>query len=211
VIYEKLEAAEPIRQGDIFRNVPQLELPPLQAIPVVAEDKIEQSAWSEIANERSAISCVAAIRSVTAIALTQDCDAVRAREISLCEIGRFVEVEPRSKDATRPKSVVSLVTQHARVNQKWFYLPLDADFGFAERMAVDFRSILRVPRTDLELMRADHRVGRLTDVALKHFRERAAEFFRRYPYDEWYPLNSEELAAYRGDKVEPIEPYPWQR
>ena len=38
-----------------------------------------------------------------------------------------------------------ILTQHARINQKWFYLPPDERLGFADKMAVDFMGTLRVP------------------------------------------------------------------
>ena len=53
-------------------------------------------------------------------------------------------------------------------------------------------------------------MARLNDLADEHFRERLAEYFRRYPYDEWYPLDKAELEEYRRSKPEPIQPYPWQ-
>ena len=55
---------------------------------------------------------------------------------------------------------------------------------------------LRVRRVELETLR-DLRRGRLNFLADEHFRERIGEFFRRYPYDEWYALNREELGAVR--------------
>jgi hypothetical protein len=99
--------------------------------------------------------------------------------------------------------------RHARVNLKWFYLPPDERLGFAEKMAVGFMVTLRVPRTELEALR-DLRRGRLNAVADEHFRERISEFFRRYPYDEWYPLNQEELEAYTDEHPD-ARPYPWQQ
>jgi len=75
-------------------------------------------------------------------------------------------------------------------------------------MAVDFTVTLRVPRAELEELRSLRR-GRLNPVADEHFRERIAEFFRRYPYDEWYPLNQEELEAYRREYPD-TPPFPWQ-
>jgi hypothetical protein len=101
------------------------------------------------------------------------------------------------------------LTRQARINQKWFYLPPDAKVGFADKMGVDFRVTLRIPRTDLEQLRS-FRTGRLNDVADEHFRERLAEFFRRYPYDEWYALDESEMSAYRNDYSD-AEPFPWQR
>lgn len=60
-------------------------------------------------------------------------------------------------------------------------------------------------------MRAN-RVGRLNHVGTEHFRESLAQYFRRYPYDEWYPLSSEELREYQNDIApDHAEPFPWQR
>jgi len=75
-------------------------------------------------------------------------------------------------------------------------------------MAVDFLVTLRVRRLELESLRS-LRKGRLNPVADEHFRERIAEFSRRYPYDEWYPLNREEFDVYRAEYPD-AEPFPWQ-
>ncbi len=53
------------------------------------------------------------------------------------------------------------------------------------------------------------RNGRLNRIADKHFRERIGEFFRRYPYDEWYPFNQDELNCYMNEYPD-IKPFPWQ-
>jgi hypothetical protein len=99
-------------------------------------------------------------------------------------------------------------------NLKWFYLPPDQTMGFTDRRAVDFLATLRVARQDLESARHLRR-GRLNDVADEHFRERLAEFFRRYPYNEWYPFTKEEFDAYRRsmgpEETESIRPYDHQR
>jgi len=60
-------------------------------------------------------------------------------------------------------------------------------------------------------MRGRFRVGRLNEVASEHFRERIGGFFRRYAYDEWYPLDKAEFEAYRKEKPEPVEPFDWQK
>ncbi len=67
---------------------------------------------------------------------------------------------------------------------------------------------LRVPRAELEEVRY-LRKGRLNNVADEHFRERIGEFFRRYPYDEWYPLDQDEMEAYIKEYPD-IRPFPWQ-
>ncbi len=106
---------------------------------------------------------------------------------------------------------MSLITKHARLNLKWFYLPADSSIGFTDKMAVDFHSVLRVSRTYLEQNLAQLRLGRLNQIATEHFRERLSEYYRRYPYDEWYPLDKAEYEEYRRSKPEPLEPFPWQR
>jgi len=74
---------------------------------------------------------------------------------------------------------------------------------------VDFMVTLRVPREGLEGLRSSSRKARLNAVASEHFRERIGEFFRRYPYDEWYALNAEEMEAYRMEYPDAI-PFAWQ-
>ncbi len=148
------------------------------------------------------------VRPVAAIVVTQDCDAARSRDVTLCEIRGFRDVERKSRDTTSPKKWKNLLTQHSRINQKWFYLPPDDRVGFTEKMGVDFLVTLRVPRAELEQLR-DMRKGRLNTVADEHFRERIGEFFRRYPYDEWYPLDQDEMKAYL-DEYPGTKPFPWQ-
>jgi len=105
---------------------------------------------------------------------------------------------------------VNIVTQHARINQKWYYLPPDPNLGF-DRMAADFTSVFEVPREMLEKHLETLRLGRLNDeVAWPHFRERVSQFFRRYPYDEWYPLSSEEVDLYERTRSK-VPRYSWQK
>lgn len=119
-----------------------------------------------------------------------------------------MDVDQKANEKTSAKGWKNILTQHARINQKWFYLPPDAQVGFSQKMAVDFMVTLRVSRAELEGLR-DLRRGRLNPIADEHFRERIGEFFRRYPYDEWYPLNQEEMKAYIGEYPD-TRPFPWQ-
>src|SRR5262249_19531987 len=102
------------------------------------------------------------------------------------------------------------IINFARTNPRFFYLPSDLNFGFANRRMTDFRVIIRVPRIDLEQMK-DLRPARLNDVATEHLREALGHYFRRFAYNEWYPLDKEEFEAYSAQSPESIEPYPWQQ
>ena len=212
MIYDFPSPQAPIRQGDIFRCIPRIELN-LSALPVLSDPSLRQVEaldWLTICIKAETARALATIRPVYAIVITQDCDVLRARDISLCEIDRFDDVYPPAKGAAHPKKTMSLITQHARSNLKWFYLPCEPKIGFDAPMAVDFQSVLRVARTYLAQNTAALRQARLNDLADEHFRERIAEYFRRYPYDEWYPLDKAEFDEYRRDKPEPIQPFPWQ-
>lgn len=207
MIYEFPTITASIRQGDIFIGLPRIDLS-LNRVVLVSEFGERVVNWADIAANGSPVNVIVPVRPVAAIVVTQDCDAVRGRDVTLCEIRNFRDVERKGKDTSSAKSWKTLITQHARLNQKWFYLPPDDMVGFREKMAVDFMVTLRVPRTDLEELRY-LRKGRLNMVADEHFRERLSDFYRRYPYDEWYPLNQEELKAYMAEYPE-TKPFPWQ-
>lgn len=208
MIYEYPDAAKPVRQGDVFVGLPRIDIS-LREIPIVGADgETSLLGWREVVETGRPVTAVLGLRPVAGIVATQDCDASRAHDITLCEISRFREVEGKSTNTTKPRSWKNLITQHSRINLKWFYLPPDGRIGFEEKMAVDFMLTMRVPRKELEELR-DLRRGRLNPIADEHFRERISEFFRRYPYDEWYSLDKEELQAYMHEYPD-AQPFPWQ-
>jgi len=211
LIYQRPNPETPIRQGDIFRNVPRVEiaLEELEAFdehcnPVRARWVTLLDRWGP-----DPMRAAVRVRPVFAIVITRDCDALRSPDISLCEVKKFTDVYSPSSKAKTAEGWMSIITKHARANYGWFYLPPDPGVGFVERMGARFSSVIRVAREDLENMRAEHRMARLNKVATAHFRERLSEFFRRHPYNEWYPLTKDEFEAY-NDKKGPVEPYSWQ-
>src|SRR5262249_46713708 len=142
--------------------------------------------------------------------ITQNCDAARGHSISLCEIDSYLTEKEKAIPPTTPKKWQSKIMEDVRKIPRLFYLPVDESVGIGERIAVDFRSVLRVRRLALEAMR-EPGMPRLNYVANEHFRETLAQFFRRYPVNEWYPLTKEEFEAYaESKKPEPVKPYPWQ-
>ena len=209
MIYVLPSEKKPIRQGDIFTDIPRVSVA-LSEMPMVIEEDARIIPWATIANEGKTVKAILPVTPVYAIVATQDCDTVTSVEITLCEIQPFVEVEGKAKEMKLPKKWQSIITQHARINQKWFYLPPDPRIGFTEKMGVDFRRTIRVPRMDLEDFKT-HRKGSLNPLAKQHFRERIGQFFRRYAYNEWYSLEAEELEAYEKNRHCKVEPrYPWQ-
>jgi hypothetical protein len=208
MIYDFPESSSPIAQGDIFFSIPILDLPDDELSIVDDAGNVRTLPWETFASEGEPVSSIIAVRPTIAIVGTQECDALRAPNITLFEVRPFRDVERKSKETTKPSKWVPIITQHARINQKWFYLPADERVGFSEKMGADFLTPIPVPRLTLERL-LGFRKGRLNEVAKQHFRERLAEFFRRYAYDEWYPLTREELAEYQKNHPE-AEPFPWQ-
>jgi len=213
VIYEFPTPDVPIRQGDIFRGIPKAALSLTEVSILTEQNEPEAARWDDLSDRNEPIAAVVGLTPVMAIVITQDCDTIRAPEISFCEIRPIFDVVKLSTPPKTPTKWVDFLRRHAVQNLKWFYLPPDGQVGFADRMAVDFQSVLRVPRDELEQLR-NLRTGRLNTVADEHFRERLAEFFRRYPYNEWYPFSKIEFEAYRAmssDEAENITPYEHQK
>ena len=212
MIYDAIDPDAPVRQGDIFVRVPRIDVNLARLIAISPTAGPTIGTWSNLEQLNEPATIAATVRPVTAIVVSQDCDASRSEDISFCEVRPFEKVDGKAKGFAnlKPKARQSIITTHARVNQKWFYLPPSKTFGINEPMAVDFRVPIRVLRENVEAMRRTNRTGRLNDASSAHFRERISEFFRRYPYDEWYALSSEELGEYPPFKAGLADPFPWQ-
>lgn len=209
MIYDQVDPSEPIRQGDIFRNVPRVDFS-ASRLTVLDEKDCRQTTWIDSVEDGSATEGVAAIlpiNAVMAIVISQNCDTARGEYVSLCQIDLFSKVV--STPPTTPKKWADLIVKHSREHLRYFYLPPNPSLGIVDRMAADLRILLRVPRIDLEFLRTN-RIGRLNYLGSEHFRENIAQFFRRYPYDEWYPLNRDEFEEYQKRSTETIPRFPWQ-
>jgi hypothetical protein len=213
MIYSPVSAEEPIRQGDIFRNVPRVDFT-LSSLAVIDDnDELKATTWREVLgspNRSNPISAVLAVKPVMAIVITQNCDAARGESLSLCQIEDYLTANGQEKPPKDAKAWQSLLMRTTRTNSRFFYLPVDARFGVQVKLAVDFRAVLPVPRKDLESLR-DYRIARLNPIALEHFRESLSHFFRRYAYNEWYPLTAEEFKLYAAQVGEPVTAYDWQK
>lgn len=213
MIYEAVANVDPIQQGDIFHGIPRVDFS-MSRIDIIEEESTRQISWKDLLDEQgntTAVAAVLPVRSVDAIVITQNCDAARGEYLCLCQIDDFLDATGKTTSPPKnPNKWQSLITQHSRANLRWFYLPEYPNLGFRSRKAVDFRVVLRVARSDLEALK-DLRIARLNDLATEHFRETLGQFFRRYPYDEWYPLNKEEFHAYAESKGETVQPFPWQQ
>jgi hypothetical protein len=209
MIYRTVDNEVPIRQGDIFRNVPHVEFS-LATLAVVEDDRQEITSWERVVEfgDTEPVTALVAVEPVYAIVITQDCDAARGKHLCLAHVDKFLDITGKS-EPKNPNKWQRLLTEHSKINLRYFYLPAAPNFGFTDRMAADFRNIIRLPREELLHLR-HFRMGRLNEVATEHFRETLGQFYRRYPYNEWYPLTKEEAVAYVADSPEEIKLYDWQ-
>lgn len=208
MIYESVAVDHAVSQGDIFRHVPRVDLS-LAAIPMVDDEGTHQESWREIA-PNSEVVAVLPVKSVTGIVITQNCDAQRGEYICLAQIVPFLSALNQATPPKNPDKWQSLIIGQAKTNYRLYYLPADNTIGFSEPMVADFRIIVRVPRLDIENLK-ENRIGTLNKVAVEHFRESLSHFFRRYAYNEWYPLTKEQYEAYSARCGESVVPFPWQR
>ena len=176
-------------------------------LAVQSGNKFEKTDWMAI-KDREGIVVSAPIKPVWGIVATQDCDASRASIISFFQIDALKKVTGLNLPST-PKKWVNLITKKSRLNARWFYLPADEKIGFKERMAINFHVVFQIRRNNLEQYCGALRRGRLNETAFQHYRESIAQYFRRYPYDEWYPLTKEEFSEYDREKG-PVKPFSWQ-
>ena len=209
MIYDPVPQSAPIGQGDIFSAVPRVRVSLHAVMAIAPEGRPYETTWGDIIGApHKRVTMAVPAEAVPAIVITQNCDALRDVCISLCEIVPLTQVLKDFERATSTNKRVNMLTQSARRHLKWFYLPPGEVVGFGERMAADFRSVIAVPRDELESHRR-LRPGRLSLVAYDHFREHLAHFFRRYAYDEWYPLSKEEMDTYTQRHPD-ADRYPWQ-
>ena len=210
--YEAVAVTEPLRQGDIFQAIPRVDIA-MDKLQVMESDNTHvETTWEEKLLESGVnepVLALATVKPVKAIIIGQDCDLAHSEFVSLCEIQSYSDV---FKDAVHkdPKKWQAFITKKSRENLRFFYLPEGPFEGLGSRMAADLRVLIRIRRDDLEAARP-RRTARLNQVAHEHFRESIAQYFRRYPYDEWYPLTKDEFSAYRAAKQDDTIPaFPWQ-
>lgn len=220
MIYTTEFASDHIRQGDIFAKVPKIQQSLKEFVLYNGQtESLRYTSWVQLA-EASSLgqnqNILTAVKPVCAIVISQDCDCENEGEISLCEIRPIATVdrsfEEKNVNSKNPaKWWANAIPQQAIKNLKWFYLPPDPAVDFAERMAVDFTATICLPADELRELAKSYRKCRLTEIAYQHFRERLAHFFRRYPNDEWYPLNRDEFKEYNQLKGGNINPFSWQQ
>jgi hypothetical protein len=211
MFYEFPSSSEIIEQGDIFLNIPRVDIDFEMEI-LGEENKPESITWEEIVANNKDVSGILGITSVPAIVATQKCDAQKEDYITLCEIVKLSEFPAfTTLEIQSPKNRVDTLVKKNREMPGIFYLPPNDVIGFTNRMAVNFLSTIRLRRKNLEQFKSN-RKGRLNKIAYEHFREKLSHFFHRYAWNEWYILNKKEIGEHDTySKLNPTELFEWQK
>jgi hypothetical protein len=200
VCYDLLENDQPIRQGDIFYPLPYIILD-LDAVQTLSMAGLKSSNWNDLMNKvedykkegnDNPTPISIGLVKTWGIVASQDCDASDAPIISLFQIVPFVDVH---SCPSSPSGWVSTLTERICKNAKWFYLPKSEELGIDKEMAANFHRVFQIQRIDLENNK-NLRRGRLANFAYEHYREAIAQYYRRYPYNEWYSFNKAQLEHY---------------
>lgn len=216
--YSIPDVTDPIKQGDIFKNIPLVFFDPRTLIKVEREkgSPFVSSTWLREMG-RDEISVVVPVEPVLGIVASQDCDTQHREYVALFLVDKCHEVigkDPPQKEEKQKKWWIDRIVTDARCDQRWFYLPPASNVGFDEKMAANFSVVIPVLTEFLSENLSALRIGRLNQEADEHFREQIAQYYRRYPYDEWYPLSKEEYELYiaekRRDQTE-TPPRDWQK
>ncbi len=209
MIYEFTFSDSTIRQGDIFYPLPKLYTGLNKLFKFNNANELEETTWE---NEKDTIpfNTITRVETTWGIVASQDCDAARSPSISFFKIDTLESIS-KPQLPSNPEKAIKTLLKKCREANKWFYLPIDQTIGFHERMAIDFQNIFQIESEFLTNNIHFLRKGRLNAEADEHYRESIAQFFRRYPYDEWYPLSKDEFELYSKSSDEHIEPRNWQK
>ena len=193
MIYEAVSLSDDLRQGDIFWRLP-FSYFNLDVLFVYTDDSTsEEISWQNLNKEN--IQVLASIEKVYAIVLSQDCDCLREEYISLIVVSEWL------KEYTKSKKWMEEIIKLNRVSPSKMYLPPDNNFNINKRMHIDFSQIFNLKRENLNGIKS-LRLCRLNEEAMDHFREKLAFYFHRYAFDEFYPLNKDEMSSYEKMRKE---------
>ena len=102
MIYDFPGPEEPIRQGDIFLKLPRVDIS-LKKITALDTFGTVETSWNKIFERTDPVNAIVTLKPAAAIVISQDCDASRPNDLTLCEIRDFRDVERKCQETTSPK------------------------------------------------------------------------------------------------------------
>ena len=220
-IYVEVEDTDPLRQGDIFYNVPRVLGIDVNSLFTRIEDSekevaregteeiemaMREKSWKN-KEVKDPLEVLLHVESVYAIIMTQDCDIQRDGYITLFKL--VVSRYQRDVKSLK-KAFDKFRVDFEGVGGMFLPAPEQEEKRkkFERNMKVDFTQITHLMGEDLTLLKK-YRMFSLNEMALEHFRHKIEQFFLRYAVDRHYVLSQEEFSSFleRGISKEGIGKY----
>ena len=218
-IYEELNEEISINQGDIFLNLPFVQIDDAKILTFNGEKGVEKDLSKHTYKDQINTKAITKLKVLPGIIISQNCDILRSEYLSFCAIRPLEEVDGTYKNDFAKKSdldkkKIDYFTKKYKFQEKYFYLPIDKTKIFQTRMAVDFSTIFQV-KTEVIKKLLKGRKLKLNKIASTQFRQKMSNYFLRFVYDPWYPLNKDEFEVYldglSGSEKTRTDPCDWQR
>jgi hypothetical protein len=123
MIYSSVDNSVPIQQGDIFRDIPRVDFSLRQMVVVDEDESPRVAAWTDLMQEGTNVfTGILPIIRVTAVVITQNCDAATEDFISLCQIEPYLNVIGQEREPKTPAKWASLIARQSRQSLRAFYI-----------------------------------------------------------------------------------------
>ena len=211
---EKPHTSAPLKQGDIFFPLPY-PIVDIGDMTTLDDDGPIEFDWNNTISPEP-MDFLIKMKPVYAIVASQDCDNLRDEAITFFMIKTFRDLNKKNITEKNVRDRVDQIISITKGSPNAIYIPPDSTFP--EPMLIDMSVTFQVRRTSLLDNLATLRIGRLASIAYENYRDKIANFFRRYPSNEWYAMSKEEFNYYLTERMskasteekENIKPYPWQ-
>jgi len=180
----------PIKQGDIFKNIPYLSFDVLVRSSPIFKDSLENEAFNiieEIIHEGGEILVETIISTTLCILASQDCDITHENFLI------FYPLEIYQK----PKDFKSLINE-IRDSTQSVYLP-SIDLPNSSKIGpfrVKFREPIKLPKNLITKHFKELRIARIRETGRKVFIGKLTNFYSRLPIDDVIFLENNEIEQF---------------
>ncbi len=190
-----LDQTKPIKQGDIFKNIPYLSFDLL--VKSRREDKLDSleneniDIFEEITQEGKPILIETFISSTLCILASQDCDILNEDSLIFYPL-----VEYKNHDS------VNKIVEEIRDTTRSLYLPrikVDKEREFGP-FTIEFREPIKIPKVLLKGKLKVLRIAQIFESVRKIFIGKLNNFYSRLPIEETIFLECDEIQKYIVNK-----------
>ena len=191
VVYRYFDEDHPIRQGDIFKNIPYLSFDLLVKASHKKKEMLDdetENLFEEVIENGKNILVETYLQSTLSILASQDCDIENDEDLIF-----FILEEYENADFTNYKNVKQELTTSTRS----FYLPfLIINGKKIGPLKVNFSEPIKIPNKLIKHKLKSLRVAKLIDSVKKTFTAKLSNFFNRIAVTELIFYENELIQEY---------------